>query len=66
MMKLSWLSAMLLVAKAATAVAPVSAVGNKFFTPDGKQFFVKGMRYSNSKTGIFRKLICFVQESRIS
>ncbi|KAK4166115.1 Glucanosyltransferase-domain-containing protein [Cladorrhinum sp. PSN259] len=44
-MKLPWLSAVLLGAKAATAVAPVTALGNKFFTPDGKQFFVKGIAY---------------------
>lgn len=46
-MKLSWLSAVVsLCASAATAISPVKAVGNKFFTvEDGKRFFVKGIAY---------------------
>ncbi|KAK4227974.1 Glucanosyltransferase-domain-containing protein [Podospora fimiseda] len=44
-MKLPWLSAVLLGVKSVTALAPITAIGNKFFTPDGKQFFIKGIAY---------------------
>lgn len=47
-MKLSWPAAIAALAVATTveAIGPISSVGNKLFTPDGKQFFVKGMFFS--------------------
>ncbi|KAK0651216.1 Glucanosyltransferase-domain-containing protein [Cercophora newfieldiana] len=44
-MKLSWLSAALLGAATTHAVDTVTAVGNKFFTSKGVQFFAKGIAY---------------------
>lgn len=46
-MKLSWPAAAVLgAASTANAALPtVEAVGNKFFTKDGKQFFMKGIAY---------------------
>ncbi|KAK4656063.1 hypothetical protein QC762_307980 [Podospora pseudocomata] len=49
-MKLSWPTAIAALAVATTveAIGPISSVGNKLFTPDGKQFFVKGIAYQLS------------------
>jgi hypothetical protein len=44
-MKLSWLSAAVLGAATANAIDTITAVGNKFFTSTGKQFYVKGIAY---------------------
>ncbi|KAK0634601.1 Glucanosyltransferase-domain-containing protein [Bombardia bombarda] len=44
-MKVSWLSAVLVGAAATNAIDTISAVGNKFFTSSGTQFFVKGVAY---------------------
>ena len=41
-MKLSVLSAGLLAAASVAAIETIEAVGNKFFTKSGKQFFIKG------------------------
>lgn len=45
-MKLSWLPALLLCAATIIDALPtITAVGNKFFTSEGKQFFMKGIAY---------------------
>lgn len=44
-MKLSWLAAAVLGAATTHAVEQITAVGNKFFTSSGKQFFAKGIAY---------------------
>jgi len=44
-MKLSWLSTALLGAATANALDTITAVGNKFFTKSGTQFFAKGVAY---------------------
>lgn len=56
------------IAAATTAVAAslpeISIVGNKFFDPSGKQFFIKGME--SSVLGILRQLLTLVYRYRIS
>jgi hypothetical protein len=42
-MKLSYVAAAAL-AGVANAIPTITATGNKFFTSEGKQFFMKGMR----------------------
>ena len=44
-MKLSWLAAAVLGAATTNALEQITAVGNKFFTSSGKQFFAKGIAY---------------------
>ncbi|KAK1761470.1 Glucanosyltransferase-domain-containing protein [Echria macrotheca] len=44
-MKLSWLATALLGAAMADALDTITAVGNKFFTSKGTQFFAKGVAY---------------------
>jgi len=44
-MKLSWLSSVFLGAATTGALSTITAVGNKFFTEDGAQFFIKGIAY---------------------
>lgn len=41
-MKLSWLAGSLLGAIPTLAIPTITAVGNKFFTSEGDQFFLKG------------------------
>ena len=56
------------IAAATTAVAAslpeISVVGNKFFDPTGKQFFIKGM--AGSVLGTLRQLLTLVCRYRIS
>jgi hypothetical protein len=56
------------IAAATTAVAAslpeISAVGNKFFDPSGKQFFIKGM--ANSVLDVLCQLLIHVSRHCVS
>lgn len=49
---------------AAASLPAISAVGNKFFDPSGKQFFIKGM--GSSVLGVLRQLLTHVSRHCVS
>jgi hypothetical protein len=64
-MRLSWFFSAVVGAMTANALPTITATGNKFFTSEGKQFFMKGM--ATPRAGLVGASVLTVrQASRIS